>query len=125
MARATGERRGRRRAGGRLALSVALAVAGGTAPAAEDSLSVTASRDGFRPATLKLRKGETVRLRLASADGEHCFAVDALRVEKRITPGRTTILDLTPTQAGSFRFHCCLESGAAADRESGRLVVSE
>lgn len=84
-----------------------------------------ASKDGFRPSRLELRKGETVRLRLTSADREHCFAVDAFRVEKRIVPGRVTTLDLTPDRTGSFPFYCCLESGRAAETERGTIVVTD
>ena len=74
---------------------------------------------------MTLRQGETVRIALSSADGEHCFAVDALRVEKRIRPGRETAFELTPDRAGRFPFYCCLESGRAAEVERGELIVTE
>jgi cytochrome c oxidase subunit II len=72
-----------------------------------------------------LRRGEAVRLELTTADAEHCFAVDALRIEKRIVPGKTTTLDLTPDRVGTFAYYCCLESGAAADKQRGKLIVTE
>ena len=72
---------------------------------------------------INVRKGQPVRLLLSSADGEHCFALDALRIEKRIVPGKATVLDLTLDRSGTFPFYCCLESGAAADGENGRLVI--
>ena len=86
---------------------------------------MTASHEGFRPRVINVRKGETVRLLLGTADGEHCFAVDAFRIEKRILPGRTTTVDLTPDRVGAFPFYCCLESGQAAEVERGRLIVTE
>jgi len=90
---------------------------------AQDVIDVTVSKAGWKPDTLRLRKGETLRLSLKSGDDEHCFAVDALRVEKRVRPGKAVSLDLTPDKAGSFPIYCCLEP----DNESlrGRLVVSE
>lgn len=95
-------------------------------PAAdEDAIVVVASRRGFRPGTLNARKGETIRLLLKTADGEHCFAVDAFRIEKRIQPGKGTTLDLTPDKVGTFDYYCCLESGEEADAQRGRLVVTE
>lgn len=105
-----------------LALAALTGVASETAPA-DKPTEVVASRSGFSPRVLSLRKGETVRLLLRTADDEHCFAVDAFRVEKRIVPGKPTTLDLTPDRTGSFPFYCCLEP----DRESmrGRLVVAE
>ncbi len=90
---------------------------------AQETIDVTVSNAGWKPDTLRLRKGETVRLSLKTADDEHCFAVDALRVEKRIRPGKATNLDLTPDQAGSLRVYCCLEPDNASLR--ARLVVSE
>jgi len=97
----------------------------GAAPAPDQAVTVVVSRDGFQPREISVRKGETVRLAIKTADGEHCFALDDLRVEKRVLPGRTTTVDLTPDKAGSFPFHCCLESGAAADKQRGRLIVTE
>jgi heme/copper-type cytochrome/quinol oxidase subunit 2 len=93
--------------------------------AGADTVEVVASEKGFEPRVINLRKGDPVRLRLTSADREHCFAVDAFRVEKRIRPGQATLLDLTPEKAGTFPFQCCVEEGAAAEKEHGRLVVIE
>jgi len=102
--------------------SAALSLA---APAAGPSVDVKVSRRGFAPARIALRRGETARLALTSDDGEHCFAIDALRIEKRVARDRPTRLELTPERAGSFPFYCCLESGKQAELERGELVVSE
>ena len=88
-----------------------------------DTVDIVASEKGFEPRVINLHKGEPVRFRLTTADREHCFAIDALRVEKRIVPGKATVVDLTPEKAGTFPFTCCIESGAAAEKEHGRLVV--
>lgn len=93
------------------------------AASAQEAVDVTVSKQGFRPATVRLRKGETVRLRLKTTDDEHCFAVDALRLEKRIQPGKVTAFELTPDKLGSYPIYCCLEPDSGAMR--GRLVVSE
>jgi heme/copper-type cytochrome/quinol oxidase subunit 2 len=107
-----------------LAAALLLAAAGAAArPAAE--VSIQASQSGFEPSEVVLRKGEAVRIVLSSADREHCFAVDAFRIEKRILPGRPTSFDFTPERAGRFPFYCCLESGAQADVERGVLVITE
>ena len=92
---------------------------------AQDAVRVEASKEGFRPKVVNVRKGESLRLQLSSSDSEHCFALEAFRVEKRILPGKTTTVDLVPDRTGTFPFYCCLETGAAADREHGRLVVTE
>jgi heme/copper-type cytochrome/quinol oxidase subunit 2 len=99
--------------------------AAGLAPPPDQPQDVTVSRSGFTPSVIHARKGEAIHLRLTSGDQEHCFAVDAFRVEKRVVPGRTTTVDVTPDRAGTFPYYCCLEKGAAADTERGRLVVAE
>jgi heme/copper-type cytochrome/quinol oxidase subunit 2 len=86
-------------------------------------VKVVASEKGFRPSSLSVRKGDTVRLLLTTADQEHCFAIDAFRIEKRIVPGKTTVVDLSPDKVGSFPFHCCLEEGPQAIH--GELRVTE
>jgi heme/copper-type cytochrome/quinol oxidase subunit 2 len=90
---------------------------------AQDVTEVIASKQGYRPATVRVRKGETVRMRLKTADDEHCFAVDALRLEKRIQPGKITAFELTPDRAGTFPVYCCLEPDNETLR--GRLIVAE
>jgi len=88
-------------------------------------VEVVASKTGFRPRVLNVRKGETLRLSLRTADQELCFALDAFRIEKRLRPGRTVAVEITPEKAGSFPFQCCLESGSAAETERGQLVVTD
>lgn len=97
----------------------------GTAAASpsEDRVTVKASRSGFSPSALTVRKGDVLHLVLTTADGEHCFAVDALRIEKRIVPGKSTELELTVDRPGTLTFYCCLEP--EDERQRGRLVVTE
>ena len=103
-----------------------LGLALGTAVSARsETVDLSVSSNGFQPKVVNVRKGETVRLQLSSGGGEHCFALDAWRIEKRIRPGHATVVELVPDRAGTFPFYCCLESGAAAEREHGRLVVTE
>jgi cytochrome c oxidase subunit II len=93
-----------------------------TPSATPDRVEITVSAQGFRPDRLTLRKGEPVRLSLTSSDGEHCFALDAFRIEKRVLAGKPSLVDLTPDRTGTFPYHDCLaEAGAPA----GRLMVVE
>jgi heme/copper-type cytochrome/quinol oxidase subunit 2 len=114
----------RRGLAGLALLTAALAAAVGAAPAGP-TVEIKVSRRGFEPARIELRRGETARLVISSGDGEHCFAIDALRIEKRVRSGQPTRLELTPERAGTFAFYCCLETGQQAERERGELVVSE
>ncbi len=120
------------RRAGLLAIAATAAATLGGSPAARSlaaesgpTVNVAVSRKGFRPPRIALRRGETARFVLTSAGGEHCFALDAFRIEKRIVPGRPTRFDLTPDRAGVFPFYCCLENGEAARTERGELTVEE
>jgi heme/copper-type cytochrome/quinol oxidase subunit 2 len=115
----------RRRGLAGLALLSAAAAAAVVAAPAGPTVEVKVSHRGFEPSRIVVRRGETTRLVLSSEAGEHCFAIDALRVEKRVASGRPTRLELTPERASSFPFYCCLETGKQAERERGELVVSE
>jgi hypothetical protein len=89
----------------------------------DDAVDVVIAKDGFRPSTLRVRRGDTLKLRVRSADEEHCFALDQLRIEKRVLPGATVLVEVTPDRAGTFRFHCCLEDADTGPH--GDLVVSD
>jgi heme/copper-type cytochrome/quinol oxidase subunit 2 len=113
-----------------VAAAAAAALAGPARPARAQAregrvVEVEVSRRGFAPSEITLRKGETAHLVLSAGSGEHCFAIDALRVEKRVVAGRATRFDLTPDRTGVFPFYCCVERGEAAEAERGRLTVTE
>ena len=107
-----------------LAIAALLVATVATARPGPD-VEIRISRQGFEPAVVTVRKGETTRIKVESEDGEHCFAVDSLRVEKRVVPGHPTTFELIPDQVGRFPFYCCVETGPAARVERGELVVTE
>jgi heme/copper-type cytochrome/quinol oxidase subunit 2 len=114
-----------KRAGTRALAVAALVAAAGAVARPASEVEIRVSSRGFEPATVTLRKGEAVRIVLSSGGGEHCFAVDGFRLEKRILPDRPTRFELTPDRAGRFPFYCCVETGKAAEVERGELVVTE
>lgn len=96
------------------------------ARAADAARAVTIAAAGFAPPALAVRRGELLRLDVTSADGaEHCFALDEMRVERRVVAGRTTRVDLVPERVGRFPYYCCLHGMAVGDKERGTLTVSE
>jgi heme/copper-type cytochrome/quinol oxidase subunit 2 len=105
-------------------LGLALALLVGAAPAGPE-VAIKITKQGFQPSRLTIRRGETTRLVISAAQGEHCFAIEALRVEKRVVAGHPTHVELTPAQAGVFPFYCCVETGEAARVERGELTVTE
>ncbi len=115
---------------GALLLGLAAVVVGGAPATSETAADVarelTIAASGIEPAALKVRRGDLLRLDVGSGDGaEHCFALDELRIERRVVPGRKTRVDLVPARAGRFAYYCCLHATAAAGRERGELIVSD
>ena len=88
------------------------------------TVDVTASRFQFEPATISVTQGETVRLRLRSADRSHAFAIKAFRVKALIPEGGETVtVEFIADQAGTFPFTCSEYCGTGHSRMKGKLVV--
>jgi cytochrome c oxidase subunit II len=87
-------------------------------------IDVIASRFRFEPATISVAQGDTVRLRLRSADATHSFAIKAFRVKALIPKGGEPVtVEFVVDQAGSFDFTCAEYCGTGHAGMKGRLVV--
>lgn len=88
------------------------------------TIDVTASRFQFDPATISVEQGDSVRLRLHSADRSHAFAIKAFRVKALIPKGGETLtVEFVADQAGTFAFTCSEYCGTGHSRMKGTLVV--
>lgn len=88
------------------------------------TIDVTASRFQFEPATISVAQGDTVRLRLHSADRSHAVAIKAFRVKAPIPKGGETVtVEFVADQAGQFAFTCSEYCGTGHSRMKGTLVV--
>lgn len=86
--------------------------------------AASAWRDDFPPARPSLRLGETVRLRLASADVVHSFALPALGIDPvEVYPGKAVEILVTPREAGVFEYYCTKVCGPAHFAMRGFLTV--
>jgi cytochrome c oxidase subunit 2 len=97
------------------------------APALADSprtIDITLSRYAFSPEQVEVGLGERVRLNVTSVDGAHGFQVKELGVDVPIPAGRTVMLDLIPTEAGTFEIQCSGYCGRGHKRMRARLVVT-
>jgi cytochrome c oxidase subunit 2 len=88
------------------------------------TIDVTASRFQFEPATILVAQGDTVRLRLHSADRTHAFAIKAFHVRAVIPKGGETVtVEFVADQAGTFAFTCSEYCGTGHSRMKSKLVV--
>ncbi len=69
-------------------------------------------RRTFRPATITLREGEEVVLRLTSADVTHSFSAPQLGVGPvEVEPGHVVEVRLKGTRPGKFMYMCTVTCG--------------
>ena len=108
-----------------LCATVVSAWAGGATSGRDvQTVHVTASRFQFEPATISVTQGETVRLRLRSADRSHAFAIKAFRVKALIPKGgAVVIVEFVADQVGTFAFTCSEYCGTGHSAMKGALTV--
>jgi cytochrome c oxidase subunit 2 len=108
-------------------LLLALPFAVALAPYAADptrTVDVTLSRYAFSPERIEVLLGERVRLNVVSADGTHGFQVTELGLNARVrADGRTTTVELTPKEAGTFAITCSEYCGSGHRRMKAWLIV--
>ena len=69
-------------------------------------VEITAKRFEFTPKEITLKQGETVTIRLTTADVTHGFFMKALGIDAVVEPGQPTEITITPQTAGSFTTIC-------------------
>jgi len=86
-------------------------------------IEITAKRFAFSPDKITLKKGQTVKLRLHSADVTHGFFLRPLKIDEEIPAGQTTDVTVTPQVAGTFTTICDHFCGANHGNMNMTIVV--
>ena len=86
-------------------------------------IDITAKRFEFAPNKITLKKGETVKLRLHSADVDHRFFLRPLKLDELIPAGGTDEVTITPQTAGTFTTICDHFCGANHGNMNMTIVV--
>jgi cytochrome c oxidase subunit 2 len=69
-------------------------------------IEIHAKRFSFTPGEITITKGETVTLSLTSDDATHGLSIPELGINVTITKGKTTKVEVTPQQVGTFEGRC-------------------
>jgi cytochrome c oxidase subunit 2 len=88
-------------------------------------IQVTLRKYEFSPGSLRVKKGEQVRLVMTAVDHEHGFKLDDFNINKKIPQGTTVIVEFTADKAGTFQFRCSSVCGLGHRGMKGTLVVEE
>jgi cytochrome c oxidase subunit 2 len=86
---------------------------------------VTLRKYEFSPGSLRVRKGEQVKLIMAAADHDHGFKLDDFNINQKIPKGTTVVVEFTADKAGTFQFRCSSVCGLGHRNMKGTLVVEE
>jgi plastocyanin len=86
-------------------------------------IQVTAKQFSFTPNPIRVKLGETVRLRLTSVDVAHGFSLPAFGINEVLPPGQTVTVDFQATKKGTFPFACSVFCGSGHAGMTGSLIV--
>lgn len=96
------------------------------APAAGSvkEFDLTAGRFSFTPNRIVVNQGDTVRIRIHSADVKHGFAIEAFHVEQVVPSGGEPVtIEFVASQPGTFKFECSEYCGTGHEGMGGVLIV--
>ena len=97
----------------------------GTGPRGAHEIQVTLKKYEFSPGSLRVKKGEQVRLILAAVDHDHGFKLDDFNINQKIPKGTTVVVEFTADKTGTFQFRCSSVCGLGHRNMKGILVVEE
>jgi cytochrome c oxidase subunit 2 len=84
---------------------------------------VTASEGKIIPNTLRVRKGERVRITFVSRDASYGIKFKNFELKDKVSPEKSTVVEFTPTTSGSFPFRCTRTWGFKHWSNNGTLMV--
>ena len=87
-------------------------------------IKMTAKQFEYDPSTIRINQGEKVRLEITTKDVTHGFGIKEYKIDSKIEPDKTTVIEFTADKAGSFEFHCTSFCGMGHFGMKGKLVVS-
>jgi len=107
-----------------LALLSLSSAAADSAPASEPrTVAVTARRYEFEPATITLKKGETVKLVVTSEDVTHGLFLRPLHVDMDLPAGEARTVVVTPAESGTYTAICHHFCGAGHGGMKLKVIV--
>jgi cytochrome c oxidase subunit 2 len=86
-------------------------------------IKMTAKRYEYNPSVITVNQSDKVRLEITSLDVKHGFALKAYKIDRKLEPGKTEIIEFTADKAGKFEFHCSVFCGLGHFGMKGKLIV--
>ena len=86
--------------------------------------SITAKQFDFEPDTIRVNKGDLVKISIESVDVEHGIRISEFNVNKNLKPGETVDIEFVADKIGEFDFFCNVYCGDGHREMKGRLIVN-
>jgi plastocyanin len=87
-------------------------------------IKMIARKFAFVPNTIKVQKGERVRLVITSEDVDHGIAIKEFDIDQIIKAKQTKVVEFTADKEGKFEFFCSVFCGDGHPDMVGELIVS-
>lgn len=87
--------------------------------------NVEAFQFSYTPATIEVKKGDTVTLKLSTRDVPHSLAITDYNVNVQAYPDAPGEQTFTADKAGEFTWRCKTPCGAGHTGMTGKLMVRE
>src|SRR5580658_2325969 len=105
---------------------LAIAVSGSYAqevPPGASEVKMTAVKYSFDPNTIRVKKGDPVKLVITATDRDHGFKLAAFHIEQKLPKGEAVTVEFTADQGGTFPFQCSVFCGLGHKKMTGQLIV--
>lgn len=105
--------------------SVGVGASVGVVTGTTRTFTVTGDNFKFSPATMTVKKGETVKIVFKNANGIHDFVIDEFKVAtNKIQSGQEETVTFVANKAGSFEYYCSVGTHRQMGMK-GTLTVTE
>jgi cytochrome c oxidase subunit 2 len=88
-------------------------------------IQMTLRKYEFSPGSLRVKRGELVKLIMTASDHDHGFKLDDFNIDQKIPKGATVVVEFTADKVGTFQFRCSNVCGIGHRGMKGTLVVEE
>lgn len=89
------------------------------------SINLSGERFDFTPSVIRVKKGQTVELKLTAKDVAHGLSIPAFNVRKDFSPGKEETVAFVADQTGTFEFRCSVYCGEDHGEMKGTIIVEE
>ena len=86
-------------------------------------IQMVAKKFEFVPSEVRVKKGDTVRLKVTSTDVPHGIAIPGYDIAEGLPVNEERVVEFVADKAGTFDFYCSVYCGSGHGAMRGKLIV--